>query len=1170
VRIKQGLRRMGRTLARPAVYLTLLTILVALAVWFLGPLVGYGDIRPLAPLSVRLGLLLLLALVWGVGGALMRARRSSEEQSLLAGLRRQHEEKEAAADKEEASIEARFNQFRASARAARKTLGQARGFGGSQAMPWYVVLGSEGSGKTTLSRGLKTPIADGDADETIEHAAARFHISDDAVFVELDGAFFQQNEAWARRLWPRILDQLRGLRTRQPLNGVLLSLGTDELLRMSPEGLIDFATATRRRLDEIGMRLRIRTPLYVTVTKLDLLPGFEEFFENLPAEEREAAFGFPVAALSGQSAQTPIDVFSEGFDGLLEQLSDQLMLRLHEEPDEQRRRRINELPSQFAVLKSRLAPLIQHLSGASRFAVPPLLRGVFFTSTAQTSEFVDIAAPELAGDFAYGHDGLRAAPLAFAPRSRPFFVRGLLDQVLIPDRGLAGLTRPGRLLMQAQGIGANVVLAVGTIVLITMWWLAFAEGRAYLGRLEVGVTQARQSIARAAPDGAPASDFGPVLDTLDNLRRLAEEAPRRSTLLLYGTGGPEEAAQSLYDRALSGMALPFLWSYLSEGLDAAETPAALRLQQLKLYLMMAGERPVDAAVARSIAPDFAGHWLPYDRNATVDAAVAMHLAEFARPNLATLPLLDMRLVDRARARISDYTLARVAYDLALAMPAVTERAAWRPVDHMGLAGPQALSRVSGKSFWDGIPSIHTRQGLAQAMLPLSGTVADRIADDLWAMDMGETSLEREREARRIRDGMLDLYRVDYITAWESLLSDLDIADANTPGDLARAMALVVGQPSPIKELAVAIAVETDPATGSGSPLDLVPGAAARLQQAEDSVFAPRRIVDVAAAVSNHFKSFREAVVAEEGQQAQIDALIAAMEPLYRQINHVATGGDVLELGTDPQTLLASLNERVGALPENLQALFRRILNKAAAVTSGSSRERLASIWETTVLPMCRATTDGRYPFEPGSRRDTSLADFASLFGTKGAIAAFRNDYLRPFIDTNAKPWRWRTGQQFGLDLDDAVLRQFELADEITAAYFGDSETPLVAFTVEPVSLDSRARAFQFDIGGPTLVYSHGPPTAAPFNWPPENPAAEAMLSMTPELDGQRNMLRFQGPWALFRLFDAGRILEPESSDIVPYQFNIGSRSLRLNVTAPPTRNPFARDILSGFSCPVLS
>lgn len=1165
--LKSTLRRFGRALARPAVYLTILTVLLALAIWFVGPLLGTGEWRPVGSVSVRLVLLLLLALSWGIGGVLMRARRSRDEQALLAALRRQEEEKDVAADREAQSVEQRFQHFRAAAREVRRFLGRSRGPGsGAAAMPWYVVLGAPGAGKSTLCRSLRPSVVndkDTDTDST-----ARFHLLDEAVLVELDGAFLQQEEGWSRQLWPRILDQLRGFRPRQPLNGVVLTVGVEELLQAAPEALTDFAAAARRRMEEIGTRLRTRVPLYIVVTKLDLLLGFEEFFESLPAEEREAALGFPLAALDQPPSASVVSAFSAGFADLLQPMCGQLTMRLHEEPDELRRRRINELPSQFALLKPKLLPLVQHLTSSGRFAVVPLVRGLFFVSASQTNDFVDVSASALGQDFAYGGEGLRAPPQSITIRSRPYFVAGLLQKVVLPERGLAGLTRPGRVIMQMRDIGANVALAMAAVFFISVWWLAFSEGRAYIGRLDQGTSEARQSIQHAAPERAMPAGFGPALDILDDLRDLAQERPQHATAGLYSTSSAEAAGQSVYDRALADMVLPFLWSYLRNGLDASGTPEALRLQQLKLYLMIGGEKPVDAGTARLVAADFAGYWLPNDRSAEVELAVAAHLAEFSRVQV-TAPPIDLALVERARGRISDYTLARIAYDLALAMPAVTGRPAWRPVEHMGLAGPQALSRISGKSFWEGILGIYTASGLKETMLPASREAAGRVAADLWTMGMADTSAEREREERRIRDGLLDLYRVDYITVWESLLSDLDIAQANTAGDLARAIALIIGQPSPVKELTVAIAQETDPAGAAPSVLDTVAGAAASLQPDELSVLAPRRVINVASAVSDHFPPFRRAVVADEGQQAQIDALLAAMEPLYRQIVHVANGGDVLELGTEPQTLLADLTQRVAALPESLQPFFRRILNKAAAVTAGKSRERLADIWTTTVLPLCRSTTVGRYPFEPRSSRDASVADFARLFGPKGAISSFRNDYLRPFIDSSTKPWRWRTGQQFGLDLDDSVLRQFEAADEITTAYFGESETPLVAFQVEPVSLDRRARAFQLDIGGPTLTYAHGPPNAAAFGWPPENPAAEAMLSMTPEMDGERNMLRFQGAWALFRLFDAGRHLEAETTDVVPYQFDIGSRSLRMIVTAPPTRNPFARDILSNFSCPEL-
>lgn len=1163
------LRRSGRALIRPAVMLTILAIVLVLFIWFVGPLIGFGEVRPLAPTSVRLALVLLVVLAWGIAGYFTRVKRSSEEKALLSALRKQHEEKETAVDRDATAAEVEFRRFRDAARAALRFLRKGRGgpfAGAGDALPWYVVLGEAGSGKSLLARAMAPSLAtQGAVDEGAQLAG--FHISDEAVLVELEGDLVAQSGARAARLWPRILDHLRRLRPRQPVNGVVLAIGADRLLAMPAEEALDLAVTVRRRLDEVSTRLRTRAPVYLVVTKLDLLPGFEEFFETLSAEERNGAFGFPVMAIDGSAPQPPT-VLEIGFADLVERLAERVTMRLQEEPDELRRRRLVEFPGQFALLRARLQPLVDTISTAHRFGTPPMLRGLFFVSAMQTGALVDVTSASLAPAFAHRADGLAMRGEPVAGRSRAFFLRGLLRDVMLADRALGGFTRPARMMARAQGVAANVAMALVTLVLIGFWWAAFAEGRAYTARLEAHAAAARVSVAEAAPGGERPARFEPVLRVLDDLRALVLEEPRRATLGLYGTANVEEASRDVYERALSSLALPFVWRYLETGLDDPRTPAALRFQQLKFYLMLAGERPVAADTARLVAPDFAAHWLLYDRTEEVDRRVANHFAELADVTIET-PRADLALIDRARARISDYTLARLGYDTALSLRAVQQLPVWRPVDHMGLAGPQALSRVSGASFWDGVRGIFTRSGFNDVMLRASGTAADAVAADLWVMAMADTLIDREREARRIRDGLLDLYRVDYITQWDGLLSDLDLIATTSAGELARAMALVVGQPSPVKQLTAAIALETDLAQGQNPLLDAVPDASTRLQQIDSTVLAPRRVIDVAGAVSEHFRAFREAVLTDEGEQAQIDAMLSAMEPLYRQINHVATGGDVLELGTDPQSILAQLTEQTGALPQSLQPLFRRILNRAAAVTSGSSRERLAEIWTSTVLPLCRATTQERYPFVPSSTRDASIADFASLFAPSGAIASFRNDYLRPFVDSSAKPWRWRTGQQFGLDLDDAVLRQFERADEITTAYFGEADQPSVAFTIEPIQLDQRARAFQLDIGGPTLVYAHGPPAAAPFVWPTADPTAEAMLSVTPELDGERNMLRRQGAWALFRLFDAGRIVAPDATDIVPYQFNIGSRALRLAVTAPPTRNPFARDILSAFECPVL-
>ena len=130
-----------------------------------------------------------------------------------------------------------------------------------------------------------------------------------------------------------------------------------------------------------------------------------------------------------------------------------------------------------------------------------------------------------------------------------------------------------------------------------------------------------------------------------------------------------------------------------------------------------------------------------------------------------------------------------------------------------------------------------------------------------------------------------------------------------------------------------------------------------------------------------------------------------------------------------------------------------------------------------------------------------------------AIAGFRDTYLKPYIDRTTKPWRWKSGQQFGLGFPDEVLAAFEKADDITTVFFAGQEKPNVDFTVEVGKLDMTARAFLLDIGGKVASYTHGPPAGTQYLWPPENLVAGASMSMTPEVAGQRKLLKWSIPGA---------------------------------------------------------
>src|SRR6185295_6415783 len=110
---------------------------------------------------------------------------------------------------------------------------------------------------------------------------------------------------------------------------------------------------------------------------------------------------------------------------------------------------------------------------------------------------------------------------------------------------------------------------------------------------------------------------------------------------------------------------------------------------------------------------------------------------------------------------------------------------------------------------------------------------------------------------------------------------------------------------------------------------------------------------------------------------------------------------------------------------------------------------------------------------------------------------------------------------------DDVLAMLEQADKIRGAFFAEGDKAAgdklaTHFILQPVKLDATASAFQFDIGGTVLAFANGPTADLPAQWPPAVAGAPASLSITPEIEGKRNALTAEGPWALFRLLAQGK------------------------------------------------
>jgi type VI protein secretion system component VasK len=74
---------------------------------------------------------------------------------------------------------------------------------------------------------------------------------------------------------------MKKYRPRCPINGVLLVIPADSLIRDTADQIEQKASKIARQFDMIQRTLDVRFPVFVVVTKSDLINGFRDFFDNL-------------------------------------------------------------------------------------------------------------------------------------------------------------------------------------------------------------------------------------------------------------------------------------------------------------------------------------------------------------------------------------------------------------------------------------------------------------------------------------------------------------------------------------------------------------------------------------------------------------------------------------------------------------------------------------------------------------------------------------------------------------------------------------------------------------------------------------------------------------------------------------------------------------------------
>lgn len=1165
---------------------------IALLIWFMGHHIGLDQNGKI----LAIGALIIAYLLFSLIKALVvwiRGRRLKRQLNKLQS-----------ADGTTSPLESKLDQVIKELKASE--LGSRyRGSSALYALPWYMVIGPSAAGKSTFfaKSGLNFPLKDNE----------RFHVSgiggtkdcdwwfsDQAILIDTAGRYTQEDE---NEEWLTFLRLLKANRSVLPINGVLLALPLDMLLQASNEERETHVKYLRARIQEVVRELGVMFPIYLVITKCDLLRGFEAFFDDLSESEVKQPWGVYLLEESEDKKTDIRQLIRKHLTQLHERLLEQRNAKLNLARNKGQRVDIYQFPSQFSGATEKLQEFTDLLFKANPYHETPWFAGLYFTSSTQEGIPLERKPNALKNVFA-AMTGQR--PRYQEPRS--YFIDQLFTRVIFPlQHAVRGNRKRQRFHLIAKAscfIAASVVLTFSGITLVG----AYTANQRLLTNYE---TQAKTLTTRLTDQNSTELERFDALvgiyqhhNKLNSISTYSPVAMIRRHNLIETHAEPMKALfVSTLQEEIESRVVPLLQQQLAEhNLSWPESEETQRERMrasyyglLESYMMLTSHRQhySEARVASTLSQlwyqsfgednlllsyEQEGHLMQLMMSEYLREVHARRTENHGNPWLAGRDLI--------RAAQSNLTTQADA-DLLYQQVQRAGESRFRMV---------TLNTMVDRDFANAlrsdhnIPGIYTREAWEQFVSSEIRSLADKAMTGDWVLGglvNPDQAAPDQRQIRQLEQQIRQRYFQDYVNHWTQLIESLSLPSySNVNEALANIKAISEPQgpiASVFHRLADELQLKEAPLSASG----LADRASQQLRD-NDAEPGTERLIEDFARLAERLLRLAAPV---DGQSAspivttylqELDALAIELEFLAnasdsdREARRYAE--DVLSGnagGKQLYTTHIAINNLIRDLDranrDSVQELMHQPVNQAWRVILSGAHRSLQQQWESRVYSAYSSNMEGRFPFAD-SAAESSPQDVSNiLHPDRGVLWAFFEEELQPFLNRSGDRWVARQWLGRGLNFNNQFLEALPRADRIAQGLFRPgSEQIGMDYALYPIQVPGVTESY-FENNGQSYRYRNEPQEWRNFQWNAHSQSGQARVYARHGQQSNIASLQQEGYWAFIRLLHQADIIHLRGTEFeLTWSINNGTgraAQARFRIRADREGSVLNRTLFQQFSLP---